>query len=389
MSQSGSSVDRLSRLLPLLQAEPENLPLHRECVDLAMRGGEFPRALEFIDARLQRHPTEPESLFARSNALIGLQRFEDAIVVLKSLEEQGVAPAAVMQNLVTCHFALRQYEHVRAYGERLIAAGEQSPDLWQLTILALHHLGDMDAAVKLAEQCTQAATTHARLAGTCAMVFLDVSEAGKAGKFAALALAQYPDSVDGLVVQATLAMNEFENRQAFEQYSRVLQLAPQNARAWLGLGLLAMLSQDFARARELLGRALELMPQHVGSWHAMAWTHLAAGDTAGAERHFAHALELDRNFAESHGAMAAMLAIRGEREAAERELEIAERLDPSGLSSQFARAMLIGNAQGPEAARDYVQQAILAAAPRLGGGGKPAALLRKLASARPPQRRGN
>src|SRR5678809_832439 len=66
MSQSGSSADRLQRLAPLLSAEPENLPLHRECVELAMRGREYPRALQFIDSRLARHPAEAESLFARA-----------------------------------------------------------------------------------------------------------------------------------------------------------------------------------------------------------------------------------------------------------------------------------------------------------------------------------
>src|SRR4051812_36731407 len=109
------STTRLERLLPLLQAEPENLPLHRECVELAMRGGEFPRALEFIDSRLARHPGEAESLYARANALIGLRQFADAIAILEHLEEKGVAPVAVMQNLLTCHFALQQFATARTY----------------------------------------------------------------------------------------------------------------------------------------------------------------------------------------------------------------------------------------------------------------------------------
>ena len=89
VNQNANPAARLERLQALLRGEPDNLPLHRECVDLAMRGGDFARALEIIDTRLARHPAEPESLFARANALIGLQRFEDAIVILKSLEEQG------------------------------------------------------------------------------------------------------------------------------------------------------------------------------------------------------------------------------------------------------------------------------------------------------------
>jgi tetratricopeptide (TPR) repeat protein len=364
----------------MLRGEPDNLPLHRECVELAMRNGEFPRALEFIDARLVRHPAEPESLFARSNALMGLGRFEDAIAILKHLEEQGVAPAAVMQNLANCHFALQQFASARTYGERLIAAGEKSGDVLQLTISSLHHLGEMDAAVKLADEHAEVAATHGRFAGSCAMVYLDTNETPKAAKCAAVALAQNPDSIDGLLVQATLGASDLDTEQAFRQYSRVIELAPRAGRAWLGLGMLATLAQDFRRAAELLTRATELMPQHVGSWHALAWACLFGGDTAAAEKHFAHALELDRTFAESHGAMAAMLALKGDQAAAEREIEIAERLDRKNMSSQFARAVLLGRGS-PEAGREFIRDSVRLLSRQLSG--RPREVLGQLLSRKP------
>ena len=286
-----------------------------------------------------------------------------------------------MQNLATCHFALRQYENVRAYGERLIAAGEKSGDVLQLTIAALHHLGEMDPALKLADESAEAAATNGRLAGTCAMVYLDTSKVQEAAKLAAVALAQNPDSIDGLLVHATLAGANLDSEQAFRHYSRVLELAPDSGRAWLGLGMLATLAQDFGRARELLERATQLMPEHVGSWHALAWAHFFAGDVGGAEKHFAHALELDRNFAESHGAMAAMFAIKGERAEAEREIEIAERLDRKNMTSQFARAMLLGQ-QDPDAARKFLRDNIRLMSRPLSA--RPREVLDQLLSHKPP-----
>jgi tetratricopeptide (TPR) repeat protein len=381
VNQNANPAARLARLETLLLAEPENLPLHRECVELAMRGNEYPRALGMIDARLARHPADPEALFARANALMGLRQFEDAVHVLKALEEQGVAPVSVMQNLATCNFMLGRYENVRSYGERLIAAGEKSADILQLTIAALHHLGEMDPAVKLADENAAAAASHGRLAGTCAMVFLDMGDPQKASTHAAVAVAQNPDSLDGLLVQATLAAANLDNEQAFRQFSRVLELAPQFGRAWLGLGMLATLAQDFVRARELLERATQLMPEHVGSWHALAWAHFFGGDAAGAEKHFAHALELDHNFAESHGALAAMLALKGDRAAAEREIEIAERLDKNNMSSQFARAMLLERSQGPQAGHEFIRNTVRGLASRFDG--KPRAVLKELVDRKP------
>lgn len=349
---------RLERLVPMLRSEPDNLPLHRECVDLAMRGGEYGRALDLIDARLIRHPAEAEALFARSNALIGLKHYEDALAILSALQEQGMTHPAVLQNISTCHYLLRQYESARSYTDRLIAAGETSPGTLLVAISSLHHLGELDEAVKLADTHASIAAQDGPLAGACAMLYVDVNQPAKAAPLAAIALRANPDSIDGLIAQGTLAAADLVTEQAAACFSRVLQLAPNNGRAWLGLGLLATLAQDFAQAREMLGRATEFMPNHIGSWHSLAWSHLFGGDPAGAERHFAHALELDRNFAESHGAMAAMLAMKGERAAAEREIEIAERLDRTSATAQFARAMLLANTSGPEASRAFLRDSV-------------------------------
>jgi len=358
VNQAAHTPNRLDRLVTLLRSEPDNLALHRDCVQLAMGEGSFERALELVDARLTRHPQEAESLFARSNVLIGMKRFEQAIDILRQLDAQGVAPQAVLQNLMTCHFALEQYANVRVYGERLVAAGEATGDSLYLAIASLHHLGEMKDAVRLAEQHAAAAATHARFAGSCALVFHDTGDLANAAEFAATALAQNPDSLDGLLVQAGLAASDLQAEQAFRQYSRVIELAPRAGRAWAGLGTLAMLAQDFGRARELLARATELLPEHVGSWHARGWAHLFSGDRDGAEQHFRHALELDRNFGESHGAVAAIMAMKGDRAGAEHEIEIAERLDRKNMSSQFARAMLLANEKGPQASADFIRDAV-------------------------------
>jgi len=375
VSQSPTAT-RLERLIPLLGSEPDNLPLHRECVELAMRGKEYARALEIVDARLTRHPADAESLYARSNALIGLGRHAEAIEILKVLEQQGVARIAVLQNLATCHYLLGQFENAHAYAEQLLAAGERSAGLLHSAISSLHHLGRADEAVALADANAEVVASNGLLAGACALLYSDVEQTGKAAKFAAIALAQNPNSVEGLTVQATLAAANLDTEQAVHQYQRVTQLAPQNGRAWLGLGMLAMLGQDFSNAKVLLAHATELMPSHVGSWHARGWAHLFSGDTAGAEQFFAHALELDRNFGESHGAMAAMLAMKGDRQGAEREIEIAERLDRSGMTSHFARAILTSHDHGPEASRAYIRDSVRALAGRFRG--KPNAILLKL-----------
>ena len=384
VNQMANPAARLERLVPLLRTEPDNLPLHRECVELAMRGGEFARALDLVDARLTRHPAEAETLFARSNVLIGLKQYAAALEILNALGQIGVSPVAVLQNQATCHYLLQQFDNAFADTERLLASGEKSASNLQVAISSLHHLGRIDEAVKLADEHAAAAATNGPLAGACAIVYLDDEQVEKAAGLARVALAQNPDSIDGLMVQATIAGAELEVEAALRQFARVAELSPQNGRAWLGLGMLATLNLDFNKAKEFLARATELMPKHLGSWHALAWAHHFTQDPVGAERYFSHALELDRNFAESHGAMAAMHAMKGEREAAEREIELAERLDRSGLSSHFARSLLISKAQGAEAGQEYIRSQIALLGRRFKG--RPAAIFQQLA-ARPPAKK--
>ncbi len=235
MIPTAAPPSRLDRLASLLKAEPENLPLHRECVELALREGRYEQALDLVDARLCRHAGEAETLYARSNALIGLKRYADALVVLKSLEDQGVAQLAVMRNLATCHYLLQQFENSRAYADRLIAAGEASAGTVYLAVSSLHHLGEIDEALKLADAHSSTAEQDGPLAGVCALVYIDGENSTKAGKFAAVALAHNPDSIDGLTAQATLAAAELDAENAERQFIRVTELSPNNGRAWLGL----------------------------------------------------------------------------------------------------------------------------------------------------------
>jgi Tfp pilus assembly protein PilF len=138
----------------------------------------------------------------------------------------------------------------------------------------------------------------------------------------------------------------------------VAELAPENARAWIGLGTAALLNQDLKTASTALRRGLENMPSHVGSWHVLAWTELVSGNLAEARRLFERSLELDRNFSESHGGIAAVAALGGDRATAEREIEVANRLDPECLSAKFAQSVLLRAAGDPHSSRELVRSTI-------------------------------
>lgn len=357
------SADRLGRLQALLRADPSNQRLARECVDLALACGDYDFVLQRTQRVLSGSPQDVSASFDRASALIGKREYTDAIAVLREIVAQHPDIVAASMNLGLCHYRLAQYTEALSPLEAAYASGDRSAGLLRLLVSTCHHLGLMEKAIALAKANPQPAAKDAKLAGVYAIVFLDANLPKEAARWAAKALAADPDSIDGLTVQATLDEARMLVAHAREKYERVLQLAPENGRAWVGLGTLALLERDLPRARSLLARGVELMPRHVGSWQVLAWAHLLAGDLDDAAQILEKSVRIERNFAETHGGLAAVAALRGDREAAERGIEVALRLDPKCLSAQFARSVLLARSGDAAGGKELIRETMSSRSP--------------------------
>jgi tetratricopeptide (TPR) repeat protein len=357
------STDRLGRLQALLLADPDNQRLARDCIDLALASGDYDFVLQHTQKILSGSPQDVTASFDRASALIGKRQFAQAIGVLQGIVARHPDISAASMNLGLCHYRLAQYSDALAPLEAVYAGGDRSAGLLRLLVSTCHHLGRMEKAVELVKANPQPATKDAKLAGVYAIAYLDSNLPKEAARWAAKALTLEPDSIDGLTVQATLDAARMLVVHAREKYERVAQLAPENGRAWVGLGTLALLERDFARARSLLVRGTELMPGHVGSWHVLAWAYLLSGDLDHAAQILEKSAQIERNFAETHGGLAAVAALRGDREAAERGIEVALRLDPKCVSAQFARSVLLSRAGNPDGGKQLIRDTMASLSP--------------------------
>ncbi len=355
--------ERYQRLRHLFESDRSNPRLRRDTLDAATAAGDFDYLRDEADRALAAAPGDPAAIFDAATARIGLREYDVARNLLSPLQALDPTPPAVHTNLALCHYCLRDFDAARAAATKAYESGARDAGTLRLLVSSCHHLGLMDEARAIADENEAAAREDGPLAATYALMYLDADDGRSAFRWAKSALARNPDSVDALVVDATVATAQMDLARAERHYSRVLELAPRTGRAHLGLGTLAMLSRDLAGAKQHVIRALDELGGHVGTWHLLAWAHLMSGEMGEAEKAFQQALELDRNFAETHGGLAAVAAIRGDRATAERELEVARRLDPQCLSAHFAQSVLEGNAGDPVKAR----QTILDAATGLSG----------------------
>lgn len=357
------AAERLSRLKAFLAVDPGNERLIGESLDLALVAGDYDFVLQTTATVLARSPQDMKAAFDRATALIGKHEYTRAIECLEAILARDPNLIAAQVNLGLCQYQLGDFSRARQPLENAYQSGDRSPGLLRLLVSTYHHLGLMQQAVGVADANPKPATADPALAGVYALVYLDSNLSSRAAKWAARAVDGNPDSVDGLTVQATLNAAKMHVAHAREQYERVAELAPNNGRAWVGLGTLALLSRDLPRAKSLLARGLQAMPRHVGSWHVLAWAQLLSGEIDEAEKTFNRSLELDRNFAETHGGLASVAALRGDRAAAEHGIEVALRLDPKCLSAQFARSVVMSRSGDPAAGRKLVRETLAGLSP--------------------------
>jgi len=353
-----ATLKKLGQLQKLLLADPDNQRLARECVDLALACGDYDFVLQRTRDVLSDSPQDLTASFDRATALIGKGDYVSAISVLRQITALHPELLAARINLGLCHYLLAQFAEARPPLEAAYRAGERSADLLRLLIQTYHHLGLLNEAITVAKENPQTAAADPALAGAYGLAYLDANQPQSAAKWAMRALAADSNSIDGLTVQATLDVTRMHVAHARERFERVLQLSPENGRAWVGLGTLALLERDLPQARELLRRGVELMPTHVGSWLVLAWVHLFSNELDSAEQVLRTAARLDRNFSEVQGGLAAVAALRGDVPEAQRGIEVALRLDPKCLSAQYARSVLLSRAGDPEGGRELIRKTV-------------------------------
>jgi len=353
-----ATLKKLGQLQKLLLADPDNQRLARECVDLALACGDYDFVLQRTRDVLSDSPQDLTASFDRATALIGKGDYVSAISVLRQITALHPELLAARINLGLCHYLLAQFAEARPPLEAAYRAGERSADLLRLLIQTYHHLGLLNEAITVAKENPQTAAADPALAGAYGLAYLDANQPQSAAKWAMRALAADSNSIDGLTVQATLDVSRMHVAHARERFERVLQLSPENGRAWVGLGTLALLERDLPQARELLRRGVELMPTHVGSWLVLAWVHLLSNELDSAEQVLRTAARLDRNFSEVQGGLAAVAALRGDVPEAQRGIEVALRLDPKCLSAQYARSVLLSRAGDPEGGRELIRKTV-------------------------------
>jgi len=170
----------------------------------------------------------------------------------------------------------------------------QAPDAplaaWLMHTDVLLMEGASAAALQTLDQALQRWPGHPALAAQRAWAQLLDDQADAAARTLAQAEGTQ-DSVDLALVRAALARRQGDAPAALAAYAQAVQLAPQDARGWLGLGSVQAEREDLQPARAHLEAALRLDPAIAGAQGERGTLETRANRFGAARHAFEQALE--------------------------------------------------------------------------------------------------
>ncbi|HZG33770.1 MAG TPA: tetratricopeptide repeat protein, partial [Sphingopyxis sp.] len=311
----------LMRLRSYLEADPDNVPLLRDCAEAALAAADVAFADECYERLAGLGDLSESDASAAAVAAMRSGRNGRAVALLEPLVARHPGDAALRFNLAWS-LAL-DHQPDRAADLLDDATTGALPQAAMLELQLRHERGDFDGAVERVAPYLAAHADYAPLQAAVSVLAMDVDDEDLARR-AAVAGGDHPDALTTL---GTLTLGDGDAAAAREMLERALTLNARSPRAWMGLGLANLGLGATSEALAQIDRGAEMFGDHLGSWIAAGWAHLISGDVGTAEARFLTAMALDDNFAECHGSLATIQALKGEREAAERSTLVALRLD--------------------------------------------------------------
>ncbi len=343
VSQSGGpSEGRLALLLSYLEADPANATLLADAIDAALESGDADLALRLFGP--ERDPASLNDVELNQLGLIQLGRrdHDAAAEAFQTLLDRGRDDPPIMFNLAWARAHQKDFASALALLEPRVTSA--IPQAAMLDVQIRHDMGEFEDAAARAGPYLAEHPDHPGLAAAVSVLALDVEDPELAER-CALAGGDHPDALTTL---ATLSLGKQDLPKAMELFDRALASDRTSPRAWVGRGLVGLISDDSDSAAADIDRGAELFEDHLGSWIAAGWAYLLKGDLATARARFEKSMGIDHNFAENFGSLAVVDVLEGRLDEARQGIATGFKLDRQCFSAMMAQSLLTSAQGNPE-----------------------------------------
>ena len=251
--------------------------------------------LRELEAEVRQHPDRPRSLYLLAEALLKLGRTQDALEVIKRLDEVSggdfrtelttgvllgrfrVYPAAIQYfqaatkvnpasddakyNLAAVYFQSGDYANALQPLLQISPAGQKDSSYLALTGDVYAHLGRSSDAVRNLQQAVASAPDSDQYQVSLALAQLRAGDADGADQTVRAGLARIPDSGALYWAAGVAAVVRGHARDAEDYLRKAAELMPSRETAIATLGVFYYEAGRIVEAREVLRRCTEMFPQ--------------------------------------------------------------------------------------------------------------------------------
>jgi tetratricopeptide (TPR) repeat protein len=248
------------------------------------------------DGRMTQMEVHAEGQLAQFNLGLAFRQkgyYVEALREYAKALDRGEDRGLVLQAMAEVHLLQRDAPRAVQLYDELLALHPESPKLWNERGVALHQLGQFEAAEESYRRAVQAELGYALSHNNLGVALYHRGDTDGAIAAFRVALEAQPSFTKARLNLALLLSKGKRFQLALEAYRTVLQTAPEDPAAWNGVGLVLSELRKFEDARNAFARAVQAKPEYAEAHYNLSFTLSNLGDFEGALRETKRALELD------------------------------------------------------------------------------------------------
>jgi tetratricopeptide (TPR) repeat protein len=319
----------------IIKAQPQHPDANHNMGILAVGVDKVQEALPFFKTALETNPNIAQFWFSYIDALIKLDKLEDAKAVLDRAKRKGAKgdgfnkleqqlneadkvqepPQAQIQELINL-YSRGQLQQALKRAETLVQKFPKSPVLFNIQGAALKGVGQLDASVKAYNKALAIKPDYAEAYYNMGVTLKDQGKQAEAIEAYKKALAIKPDYADAYNNMGVTFHDQGKQVEAIEAYKKALAIKPDYADAYNNMGN-ALKDQDKSDvAIDAFNKALAIKPDYAEAYNNMGNALKEQGKLEEAIEAYNKALAIKPDYAETYYNMGVTLQEQGKLEEA-------------------------------------------------------------------------
>ena len=343
----------------ILKAQTSHPDANHNMGVLAVGVGKVEQSLPFFKTALEANPSITQFWLSYIDALIKLDKLDDARTLFNQATEKGIkgdafenlkqkleraqpgkANTPKIQNPPKEELQPLIDLYTNGYHNKALEAAEELLQVFPHSVTLYNIKGAANAALKKYEHAIASYRKAIGINPNYAEGYYNMGNAAKAKGSQSIAIENYnqaikikPDYVEAHYNMGNTYSNIGDLDAAIESYRKVLEIKPDDVEATNNIGNCLKEKGDLEGAIESYKRAIKIKPDYAEAYYNMGVTYNDEGDLEAAEKSYKRAIKIKPDYAEAHYNMGMIQRNKGNDKGSKRSYEKVLEIKPDYIEA--------------------------------------------------------